>query len=134
MKHKLIALISLVLLFLAPASLLAGQASAVDIFTHTCGSGANFSSTGVCKSVKQQQTSGSSPIITVIRDVIDVISFLIGAASIIGILISSIRLISASGDPQAIATARSGLAYSLVGIAIATLAQVIVVFVLDNVS
>ena len=120
MKRRLVTLTTMILLFIAPVSLFAGQASAVDIFSHTCGSNPSYSSTDVCKSIKNQQTSGSSPIITLLRDTIEVISILVGAGSIIGILISCIRLITASGDPQAISTALSGIAYSLVGVAVAS--------------
>jgi hypothetical protein len=39
---------------------------------------------------------------------------------------------TAGGDSQSVASARSALIYSLVGLAVAVLAQAIVAFVLDN--
>ena len=45
-----------------------------------------------------------------------------GAAAVIGIVVSGLRFILANGDSGSIATARSGLIFSLVGVVVVILA------------
>ncbi len=109
-----------------------GGAAAVDIFHNTCGT--SGSSTSVCHDVNGQggNTGTNNPVVRIIKDAINVLSFVIGVAAVIGVIVSALRMIISSGDSNAIATARSSLLYSLVGIAVVVLAQSIVVFVLDK--
>ena len=79
------------------------------------------------------QGTTSNPIIKIIKAAIEVVSYVAGAAAIIIILLSAIRMITSGGNAQNAAQARSGFTYALVGIAIAILAQVIVAFVLNKV-
>lgn len=123
----------ILLALLCPVFTIGSQASAVQIFNNTCDAGAAGSGSAVCKSVQGQQSNNDqNPIIKIIKGAIEVISFLVGIAAIIGLVVSGIRLITSSGDSNSVASARSGLIYSLVGIAVVALAQVIVVFVLGN--
>ena len=69
-----------------------------------------------------------------LKTTIDVISYIIGVAAVIVLIIASIEMIIGGGDAQAIATARNSIIYALVGIVVAVLAQSIVVFVLKNVA
>jgi hypothetical protein len=50
------------------------------------------------------------------------------------IIVGGLRLVLSGGNPQTVTSARDSIIYALVGIVIAVLAQVIVVFVLDNIS
>jgi hypothetical protein len=47
--------------------------------------------------------------------------------------VSGFRFLTAGGDSNAAASARSGLIYSLIGVAVVASAQLIVIFVLDKV-
>jgi hypothetical protein len=89
-----------------------------------------------CNSVKG--TSGAcestNPIISIIKAAISFLSKVIGAAAIIGIVVSGLRLIISNGDSAAVASARAGLIYCLIGIMIALIAQIIVSYVLKGVS
>ena len=78
--------------------------------------------------------NNDNPIVDIIKAAITVLSYLIGAAAIIGIVVSGIRLMTSGGDSNAVASARTGLVYSLVGVAVAALAQILVAFVLDKVQ
>lgn len=126
-------LISFSLLF--PALSFAGTAGAVNIFSDTCnGSG---STSSACQSVnsenaKNQGGNSDNPIIDIISVAVSVISYIIGVAAVVGLIVNSIRLIISGSDSNAAASARSGIITCLVGMAIATLALVIVNLVLGD--
>lgn len=115
---------------LAPAAAISGHTAAVDVFQPCNGSAAG---TDVCQDANGTSTQ-TNPIIKIIKAAIKVLSYIIGAAAIVGIVVSGIRMMAAGGDSQAVASARSALVYSLVGIAVAVLAQVLVAYVLDKVK
>jgi hypothetical protein len=126
-------LIAFGLLF--PALSLAGTANAVDIFSGACSG--NGSGSSACQSVnaenaKNQGGKNDNPIIDIISVAVSVISYIIGIAAVVGLIVNSIRLIISGGDSNAAASARSGIITCLVGIAIATLALVIVNLVIGN--
>lgn len=134
MRYALLAIATLMTLAL-PVLFFSGQTSAVDIFNKTCG---DYATQGgktpvACQDVAAQQADGGNPIIKIITAAISVLSFIIGAAAVIGVLVSSIRLIIANGDSSSVASARNGLIYSIIGVIVAVLAQVLVVFVLSKV-
>lgn len=107
----------------------AGTVGAVDIFDNACSG--NGASTTACKSVKDQQgNSDRNPIISIIQVAIEVLSFIIGLAAIISLIVGGIRLMTANGDSNSVASARSAIITALVGLAVAALAQTIVLFVL----
>ena len=122
-------------------------ASAVDIF-HRCTSSVdatapNSASCGDCASPVGKTTdycrevaaqNGANPVVKIIKTVINVISYIGGAAAIIALIVSSLRLILSNGDASSVTNARNGILYSLIGIGVIVLAQAIVVFVLDKVK
>jgi hypothetical protein len=122
-------MVSLLLLFalaLPVVALPSGSAAAADIFGQTCDSGQKIANTDVCKDVKtQESTPDDNPIIKIMSSAVNIISFVIGIAAIIGIIVSGIRFMTANGDSGAVAAARTSLVYSLIGVAVAALAQVI---------
>ena len=125
---KLLTILLLTFSLFTPAIAVSGNAAAVNIFSKSCQGQPNSS---VCQEVNQQSTK-NNPIINIIRVAIEVISIMVGAAAIIGIIVSGLRMILANGDSNAVASARTGLIYSLVGIGVVVLAQTIVIFVIDN--
>ena len=136
MKIKYLSVLFILLAtFCLPVFVANGHAGAVDIFNN-CGANDPNYNPEVCDEVaKQKGNNGkNNPIIDIIKAAIEVLSFIIGAAAIITIIVSGIRMMIAGGDPNSIASARTGLVYALVGVAVVALAQLIVVFVLDKVS
>lgn len=89
------------------------------------------SNTDYCRDVKAQG-SVNNPIISLIKTVITVVSYIGGVAAVIVLIISGLRLLLANGDSNTVSTARNGILYSLAGVAVIALAQVIVIFVLDR--
>jgi len=57
----------------------------------------------------------------------------LGALAVLMIVISGLRYILSAGDPQDMSKAKDALIYSLVGLAIAAVAESIIVFVLGKV-
>ena len=116
-----------------PVFAISGSALAVDVFRPCNGSAAD---TDVCKDTgAQNENNGkNNPIIDIIKAAITILSYIIGIAAVIGIVVSGIRLMTAGGDSNNVASARTGLIYSLIGIAVAVLAQVIVAFVLNRIK
>ena len=107
-------------------------AYAVNIFG-SCSS-AGLGKTDVCNSVRHQENSNKDPILVVLKTTIDVISYIIGIAAVIVLIIAGLEMIIGGGNPQSVASARNSAIYALVGIFVAVLAQSIVVFVLKNVG
>lgn len=68
------------------------------------------------------------------KDVLNLLSIVVGFAALIMIVISGFRFITANGDSSGIASARSALIYALIGLIIAAMAQVIVRFVLGKLT
>lgn len=119
----------LVLLFSFAVPVFASSsAAAVNLFGVPCSRVPNSS---VCEDVKAQKKN-DNPLINIIRGVINLLSYLIGIAAIIGIFASGLRFMLAAGNPESVAAARTGLLYSVVGVVVAVVAQGIVVFVLNN--
>lgn len=87
--------------------------------------------TTYCKEASTQN-GVSNPIIKFIKTIIDTVSYFAGAAAIIILIVSGLRLVLVNGDSNTVTTARNGILYSLAGIALIALAQLVVVFVLDR--
>lgn len=56
-----------------------------------------------------------------------------GALAVLFIVISGFRYIISSGEPQAMTKAKNGIIYSVMGLAICILAEVIVTFVVGQI-
>ena len=112
-------------------SMSSGTASAAHIFPG-CNKITNANNSTVCKDVNAQNASGKNVLITIIKDVINVLSFIIGVAAVIIIIISAFKFIVAGGNTQSVSQARSGLIAAAIGIIVVVVAQGIVVFVLNR--
>jgi hypothetical protein len=118
---------------LMPIGLAAGQAAAVSAVSN-CGSDSAGGTPIVCQELNKGRTSTTNPLITVIGAAISVLAYVIGIAAVVGVVVSGLRLITSNGDAGGVASARSALTYSLVGIVVAIFAQFIVVFILDKIK
>lgn len=126
MKNILV-LFGLAMALLTPTALIPESVSAANVFSKPCSAQPNSS---VCKEVSG--SSNTNPFIDIIKTAINIISILTGIAAVIGIMVSGLRMILAGGNAESVASARSGLIYSMVGVVVVVLAQAIVVFVLNR--
>jgi len=102
-------------------------------FIPVCDSGQVASNTPVCSDVQKQNSSNGNVIIDIIKDVINIISYIVGIAAVVIIVISGLRLIVSGGDANTVKEAKLGLMGAVIGIVVVALAQSFVIFVLDKV-
>lgn len=90
------------------------------------GSGAGSGSgTSGCKS--------SISLTTVIRNIINIFSIVIGIVAVIMVMVGGFKYITAGGESGNITSAKHTIVYAIVGLIVAALSQFLVWFVLDNV-
>lgn len=86
---------------------------------------------GECDQAELKKSSSS--LTTILGNIIDVMSIIVGIAAVIMIIISGFRYITSAGDSGQITSAKHTFMYALVGLIIVALAQTIVKFVLSKV-
>ncbi len=70
-------------------------------------------------------SSSSSSIMSVVRYLIEVLSYVIGVVSVIVIIYAGFRYVVSGGDSNSVNSAKNTLLYAAVGLAIAVIVQVI---------
>lgn len=70
----------------------------------------------------------------IIRNVINILSILVGAVSVIMLIVGGFRYVISNGDSNATKGAKDTIMYALIGLVIVLFAQVIVRFVWTNAS
>jgi len=91
----------------------------------------------VCKGVALtggscNDTSGGPNVQSVIRDVINILSFVVGVVAVIMVIIGGLRYITSGGDSNSTSAAKNTILYAVIGLVIVAMAQVIVRFVLSR--
>ncbi len=69
-----------------------------------------------------------------IRDVINIFSFIVGVVAVIMIIIGGFQYITSAGDSNKVGTAKNTILYAIIGLVIVALSQFIVRFVLSRVT
>lgn len=91
----------------------------------------------ICKGVGAASGSGCSSgisLTTVIRNIINIFSVIIGIVAVVMIMVSGFKYVTAGGDSSNITSAKQTLIYAIVGLVVAALSQVIVRYVLGAVD
>ena len=125
MKKILISFIATILLMLIPVTVYAA-----DVFSTAC---KDIQSSSVCQDVTK--SAGKNPLFGpegVLTTTISLLSLVVGIISVLIIIVAGIRFTTSQGDAHTVNSARNQIIYSIVGIIIAALAQVIVLFVLKK--
>lgn len=76
--------------------------------------------------------SNGSEISKVVATVVNILSLIAGIAAVIMIIVGGLRYITSGGDSSKVASAKSAIIYSIVGLIIVALAQFIVRYVLNE--
>jgi hypothetical protein len=76
--------------------------------------------------------AGSPTVDNVLKFGLNTLSVVVGIVAVIMIMVSGIRFVTSGGDAQKVASAKNGLLYAVIGLAVAALAQIIVQFVLKK--
>lgn len=77
-------------------------------------------------------STGGKSVDDTIKLVINVLSFIVGIAAVIMIIIGGLKYILSQGEGSNTASAKNTILYALVGLVVVALAQVIVKFVLSK--
>ena len=128
MKKLLLTLLSLISFSsfgLLPHAVSVAQTSATDSVCEGIGTFNN--------ETKQCEEPTDSPSVEdVISTVVTILSYIIGAASVIVIIVGGFKYITSGGDSNKVGSAKNTIIYALIGLAVAVLAQVIIRFVIDK--
>lgn len=114
---------------LAPLAL-AMPAYAVSVTDEAC---SEISTSAICK--EAQAGKNTNPLFGpegVLTTAVSIMSFVVGVAAVITLIIAGIRFSVNGSNPQEITKARNTIIYASVGIIIAVLAQGIVKFILEK--
>jgi len=116
-------------LFIASLALMLGlavplAASAQTASESVCGGVGLTASSGNCAGDSNTLTVGK-----VVASAISILSFVIGAAAVIMIVVGAFKYITSGGDSNRIGSAKQTIMYALVGLVVAALAQTLVQFV-----
>lgn len=122
-KNKALALLAIPLFVLSASSVVAPIADAAN----------NLTMRGGLNSAKGEDQAtdlfGATGMFTVITNVL---LFIIGAVSVIMLVIGGIRYTVSAGDSSAVTAAKNTILYAIVGIIVALLAYAVVNFVVGN--
>lgn len=70
----------------------------------------------------------------VIRNVIGILSFLVGMIAVLMIVIAGFRFVTSNGDAGTVSSAKNTIIYAVIGIIITVMAYAIVNFILTNID
>ena len=99
---------------------------AADISKSTCDGIKAATGAAECKD------SGNTSFSTIITNVINILSILVGAVSVIMLIVGGFRYIISNGDSNSTKGAKDTIMYALIGLIIVLFAKVIVRFVWTN--
>ena len=77
-------------------------------------------------------TGGNTAVTNVVAVIIRILSFIVGIAAIVMVLISGFKYVTSGGDASKISGAKTTLVYAIVGLVVVALAQAIVYFVVNS--
>ncbi len=117
----------------AAVATLQGATALADCNQTTGGQDLSLQAGADCSKGNGQQTDlfGQSG---VFKTITNVLLFLIGAISVIMLIIGGIRYVVSGGDSSAVQAAKNTILYAIVGVVVALLAYAVVNFVVGNFS
>lgn len=96
----------------------------------TCeGSGGTWDKSG--KKCKDNAANGPS-LSKTITNAINLLLFVIGITAVLVIIIQGLRFVNSNGDTQAVAKAKNGIIFALIGLVVAAMAYALINFILDQ--
>jgi hypothetical protein len=126
MKKTILNILALLIIAVVPVAVTAigvAQSPIEQGVNATC-SGSSCPTTG----------NASGKVNTLVENVINIFSWVIGVISVLVIIYGGFKYITSAGDAGKVTSAKNTILYALVGLVIAALAQIIVLFVLGSVT
>ena len=147
LRHALVSLLTLGLLSVPSVGAFAQAQPGVTPAPSSSSSITNVAN-GVCQGVLSASTgkiaqnatvdscqeNGNESFSFLIKKIINIFSIVVGAVSVIMIIIGGFRYIISGGDSSGVTGAKNTILYAIVGLVIVLFAQVIIRFVLTNVA
>jgi hypothetical protein len=123
-------------LTLVPAALFAGSAmAATSIQDSTCQGAAleapSGSNSGSCNT---NNADSASSVTNIVKLAVNIFSWVIGVVAVFAIIYGGFKYITSAGESGGVTSAKNTILYAIIGLVIVALAQVIVKFVLGNVT
>lgn len=116
---------------MVPVAVHAANSSASNIQQPLC-DGAQNASNGQDGSCEDQSAGDGSGIKKIAKNIVNLVSIVVGAVSILMIIYGGFRYITSGGDSGRVGTAKNTLIYAVIGLIVVALAQLIVNFVLST--
>jgi hypothetical protein len=136
-KQQIVTRILPLLLVVASLILLSGvttgAAEAADSLRQIC---AQNPDAAVCEQYRDTRgdTAGNNSVVRFMGEVVSMLLFGLGIAGVIGVIAGGLYYVLSGGDPQKTQMARKIIIYSLAGVVIGILSQLIITFVLDRLN
>lgn len=130
---KPITIISVLIAIFCIVSISGKNVFAVDVVQPVCENASN-SEPAICKDKRQVVDNKRNPLFGpegIVSKIVNILSVVIGVASIIVIIVwGGLRMMTSSGDPQKVASAKNTVIFAAGGLVLAAMAKVLVSFVL----
>ena len=78
--------------------------------------------------------SGNKGVDSLVKTIVNILSLIVGIASVIMIIIGGLKYVTSNGDSNSISSAKNTVLYALIGLFVAAIAQLLVHFVLGAVG
>lgn len=127
LKTTVISLVALVVLAI-PAIAVSPVAAQIDDTTRTAACEGIGAAGGDCF-----DDTANTSINSIVENVINILSWIVGIAAVIMIIIGGFRYITSGGDSNSIAAAKNTILYAIIGLVVAAMAQILVQFVLNEI-
>ena len=128
--QKLTAVIATLMFAMVPLALptIAGAQSSTPAVEDNLCAGANLD----VNDPNCNASGANDTVNSLLADVINIFSLIVGVVSVIMIIIGGLRYITSGGDSNNVSAAKNTILYAIVGLVIVALAQLIVRFVLSR--
>lgn len=105
--------------------------------TSSCSGGFSAAQCSACSGISELGTtqdcsSNGSTVTNIISEAVSVLSYIIGIAAVIMIILSGIKFALSGGNSNSVGEAKKMLIYAIIGLVLAALAQVLVRWVLSS--
>ena len=113
-----------------------GSAYAASTIQDSLCSGSNLSAPGSAQGSCASNNAGDAgnSVNKIVNTVITVFSWVVGVVSVIMIIVGGFKYVTSGGESSGVTSAKNTILYAIVGLIIVAISQVIVKFVLTNVT
>ena len=109
---------------------------AVDVIDPVCQNADPHNLPDVCEENDPSQTIDDNAIVGpngILTKAVQTIVYITGLASVLLVVIGGLKYVLSTGDPNSTQSAKNTILYAMIGVGIATVAQVLVLFVLNRI-